>query len=775
MKKFFVIEILSLLLISQTSFSQVLIGRITNKKKEPLPFANIYCRDINIGTTSNLNGEFIFKLPKGERKIIISYIGYKSDTVSVKLAQDEKIKIEIVLKETVKEMPTIYVFDSKYNEAERIILNVILGKYDYLDKIKNYHYIAYDKTILSMNVKDTVRIGGILESQSKAFFESPDKFNQIILSKRQTKNFSPVITNFFTMGKIPNLLDEEISLDELSIISPLNSKTFDYYSFVMKDTSYYNGQRIFVLAFEPKNKIIPLFTGEIGIIDEIFLPLYVNLYGKNNVITSLRSQIEIEAKYAEFNNEFLMPVFINEKYIFNFSFPGLPPIIGTHTCLISEYGINDTAFSFQFTKNIQTEKLLPESESKILWENNQLIALTSEEKKAFSKIDSLMENMSFLKKSIFWLTQNNFGSLSDLPITSFNDFYHFNRVEGHYAGVGIKLNNLFEGINLLGGFGYGFSDKKTKFSIDVSYSYKPVIIRLALFENLRKQNKFYDYEDFDITIQSWFEKNDFADYYYSKGINGEIVFQLHDNISTSFGFEKRKDTDAQLNSRWSLFNKTAKYNPVKKIDKGYISEYTFKLSYDNKMYYDLGFFKIADKSKSYLEAELQVSKGFFSANIKDSYLQTHLKINIYHQSSSCLNPSLLIRGGFNSGIMLKQNLFHLPGNFGTFSSPKLFNALMSDDYTGNKYFTVFLENNFSNIIYKFIGLPYLKDTKFDFLIFGKYGWINEEPLIHSSKSLWETGFGIGNILALLRVDFCWRIQPYYRNDFKVILSTMFGQ
>lgn len=270
MKKFFVIEILSLLLISQTSFSQVLIGRITNKKKEPLPFANIYCRDINIGTTSNLNGEFIFKLPKGERKIIISYIGYKSDTVSVKLAQDEKIKIEIVLKETVKEMPTIYVFDSKYNEAERIILNVILGKYDYLDKIKNYHYIAYDKTILSMNVKDTVRIGGILESQSKAFFESPDKFNQIILSKRQTKNFSPVITNFFTMGKIPNLLDEEISLDELSIISPLNSKTFDYYSFVMKDTSYYNGQRIFVLAFEPKNKIIPLFTGEIGIIDEIF-------------------------------------------------------------------------------------------------------------------------------------------------------------------------------------------------------------------------------------------------------------------------------------------------------------------------------------------------------------------------------------------------------------------------------------------------------------------------------------------------------------------------
>lgn len=775
MKKFPVLEILLILIFYQTTYSQIISGRITNEKKEPLPYANIYCTEINTGTTSNLNGEFIFKLPKGQREIIFSYIGYQSDTVSVYLDPWKEINIEIVMKETVKEIQTVYVFDSKYSEAERIILNVISKKYDYLDKIKKYHYIAYDKTVLSMNVKDTMRIGGILESQLKAFYEPPDKFNQIILSKRQTKNFSPVITNFFTMGKLINLLDEEISLDDLSIISPLNASTFDYYNFNMKDTAYYEGRRIFVLSFEPKSKIIPLFTGEIGIIDEIYLPLYANLYGKNNIISSLRREIKIEVKYAEFQNEYLMPVIIDEKYIFNISLPGFPPIYGTHNCLISEYRINEPDFSFKFTKNIQTEKLLPESESKILWENNQLIALTADEKKASSKIDSVMENMSFLKKSLFWLTQNSFGSLSNLPITTFNDFYHFNRVEGHYAGIGIKLDDIVERISLSGSLGYGFSDKKTKYSINLSYPYKQFTMGLKLFNHLRKQNKFFDYDDFDLTFQSWFEKNDFADYYYSKGIYGEISYQLHNNIITTFGIEKRKDTNAELNSNWSLFNKTAKYENVKQIDIGDISEYTFTLTYDNKNYYDLGFLRVPDKSKSYLDAELTVTKGFYSSNIIDSYWQTHMKFSVYHQTSSWFNPTLTIRGGINYGIMLEQNLFHLPGYYGTFSSPKLFNSLTIDDYTGDKFVTVFLENNFSNIIYKFLGLPYLKDTKFDFLVFAKYGWINEEPLIHSSKYLYETGFGIGNILTFLRLDFCWRLQPYYKSNFKVILSTMLGQ
>lgn len=761
------------ILFSDSIHSQIISGHISNNKKEPLPFANIFCKEINTGTTSNLDGDFIFKLPAGKRKIISSFVGYKSDTISVDLKSGETKQINIVLDEYATELQTVFVFDSQMSEADRIISTTIANKADYLSRIHNYEYMIYDKTVFSMKSKDSTMIGGLLESQSKVFFKRPDNFNEIILSKRQTKNFMPAYTNFFTMGRISNILDEEIRIDDSAIKSPLNTNAFDYYLFKMKDTTFYNNRRIFIITFEPKSKIIPLFSGEIGIIDQTYLPILFKLYGRNNVLTSARKEIEIEEKFAEFNNGLWMPVFINEKYVLNFSFPGLPPVYGNHICLLSNYKINQPDFNYQFTKNIQTEKLVSENEAKILWESNQQITLTSGEKEAVSKIDSVMENLSVFGKSFFWLVQNSFGGINDLPITSFNDFYHFNRAEGHYAGAGLKFKNVFENIDFALRAGYGFADKKTKYGFEIARTFNSIAPRLAVFNETRKQNRFYDYEVFDITYQSWFAKNDYADYYYSKGILGGVDFQLHQNLLINLQFEKRKDFSASFNSDWSLFNKKSFYNPVAKIDDGNITEYTFSLLYDNKNYYDLGFMKVPAKSESYFDGGFQISRGYFSNSSSGSYWQTHIMFNAFHQSSSWFNFSVSVRGGINTGLKLKQNLFHLPGNFGTLSTSKLFNTLFRDEYSGNKYACVFGENNFGNIIYRILGIPYLSDSKFDFIIFGKYGWIDEEPLVHASKNYYETGFGIGNLMAFLRLDFTWKLQPHSKSIFYINLLSMY--
>jgi hypothetical protein len=392
------------------------------------------------------------------------------------------------------------------------------------------------------------------------------------------------------MGKVSNILEEEIRIDESSVISPLNSNALDYYSFQMKDTTFYNNRRVFVIAFEPESKIIPLFSGELVIIDEIYLPAVFKLNGGNSVLTAARKEIIIEEKYAEFDDGLWLPVFIDEKYRFNISIPGFPPMYGNHTCLLSDYKINNPDFDFEFTKNIQTENLIPETEAKNLWENNQQIVLTNEKKKAVAKIDSVMENFSFIKKSLLWIMQNSFSGMNDLPITTFNDFYHFNRIEGHYAGVGIKLNKLIDNTVFEFKSGYGFADKKLKYGFNISNTYKKINLHLDLFNHLKKQNKFFNYGDFDITFQSWFAKNDYADYYYSKGLTAGLGLQMHENILLNLEFEKRKDENAYLTSNWSLLNKSGIYrmNPI--IDEGNISEYKLKISYDDKNYYDLGFY-----------------------------------------------------------------------------------------------------------------------------------------------------------------------------------------
>jgi hypothetical protein len=170
---------------------------------------------------------------------------------------------------------------------------------------------------------------------------------------------------------------------------------------------------------------------------------------------------------------------------------------------------------------------------------------------------------------------------------------------------------------------------------------------------------------------------------------------------------------------------------------------------------------------------LQITRGTFNSSSEQSYWQTHIMLNVYHQSSTWFNTSFTIRGGINADFKLEQNQFHLPGNYGTLSSPKFFTTLRNDDYIGNRYGMLILENNFNNVINKILGIPFLKNNRFDFLIFGKYGWIDEDPQIHPSKHLYETGFGIGKIFTFLRLDFTWCLQPHSKSMFYINLLSMY--
>lgn len=79
---------LSLLLLSSTGFSQESVHGIVKGKDEygkviPLLGANIFWLGTTIGTTSDAEGKFTFKISKESNILVASYIGYKSDTIKV--------------------------------------------------------------------------------------------------------------------------------------------------------------------------------------------------------------------------------------------------------------------------------------------------------------------------------------------------------------------------------------------------------------------------------------------------------------------------------------------------------------------------------------------------------------------------------------------------------------------------------------------------------------------------------------------------------------------
>ncbi|MCD4732380.1 MAG: TonB-dependent receptor, partial [Bacteroidales bacterium] len=70
-------------------------GVNNENKKEPLPYANIHWLDTDIGVVADSSGYFEIEQTTSQvREIVISFVGYKSDTLTIK---DDKEIIEIIL------------------------------------------------------------------------------------------------------------------------------------------------------------------------------------------------------------------------------------------------------------------------------------------------------------------------------------------------------------------------------------------------------------------------------------------------------------------------------------------------------------------------------------------------------------------------------------------------------------------------------------------------------------------------------------------------------
>lgn len=151
-----VLTIISLLLLQ----SKIFLGQINvssriieDKTESPVPYANIWIKNLNIGTTSDDNGYFSIKVDSLTQydSIIVSSIGF-NDT----LIQISKIKSILTLKPKIYQISEIAVFpkerkelilnDLSGNEFKGGIMNdttpQIVGRYfPYNEETKDYIYV----------------------------------------------------------------------------------------------------------------------------------------------------------------------------------------------------------------------------------------------------------------------------------------------------------------------------------------------------------------------------------------------------------------------------------------------------------------------------------------------------------------------------------------------------------------------------------------------------------------------------------------------------------
>ena len=137
---------------AQVKVSGVVIG----EDKQPIPFANVIFQGSIIGVVSDENGKFYIQSDTFYPNLVVSFLGYKSEIISLKR---ENLNIDITLKEdfgTLKEV-TVYSgrIKNKGNPAIAILKKIWRKKRENgLHLYNQYELDKYEKIEFDLNNVD---------------------------------------------------------------------------------------------------------------------------------------------------------------------------------------------------------------------------------------------------------------------------------------------------------------------------------------------------------------------------------------------------------------------------------------------------------------------------------------------------------------------------------------------------------------------------------------------------------------------------------------------
>jgi len=378
----------SLVIWVYTGYSQGIRGKIINDQGYAVPHANIYIPELSTGTTSNYDGVYELKLPKGNWKVLFQYIGFQTQVKEVSIGNEfQEINVELVFQNYM--LPEFKVMASGEDPAYYIMRKAIALAPYYQKQVSKYSCRVYlkgsgmfekipfllEKQMKKDGVKENEAF--VLETLSQIDFELPDKVSQKVLAMRssgQDNNTSPMamITN--------NLYDA----DNYGVVSPVGNNAMKIYKFRLEGVFVDNGRTINKIRVTPKTVGNDVFSGFIYIADG-----YWNIHSADLSMRMPMTDVKVHQVYAEVNKNTWMPVSLD--FVMDFSGMGFK-VKFNYVASISEYKTTlNPALDHSFLDRINEIQI----QENLILNNGQLEEPIAKKTKSKSKsqkqIDELIE------------------------------------------------------------------------------------------------------------------------------------------------------------------------------------------------------------------------------------------------------------------------------------------------------------------------------------------------------------------------------------------------
>ncbi len=548
---------------------QTLSGVVQDREtKQPLPSATLRIIGTSKGTVTNSQGQFKLSLPAGRFDIAVSYLGYRSDTVST--STDTGHIHMIALVPNTIELSGVTVTDE--DPAYEIIRRAVESKKKWMPQLTTFEGKAFSR----LQFRNDSSIAAITESYSTLFWSSDDSIREVVTQQRQTGNLMKGLLTT-RVGDIINFNEDRIKLGGYTFVGPTAPNAFEYYDYQLISTRDMDDFEVYTIRVMPRSKIVPLFKGTISIAERSYAVMDVDVT-PNEAFTQVFIKMN-RSRYRQtfqlFDTKFWLPSNFRFEASMTISLAGIKlPAFGIERdVVIYDYRINPL-----FADSVKKlNKFTLDSSTTVydstFWSANDVLPLTLEQDSAYKILDSTqtLDKRFAPKGAGLAVLEFAAGTAGIVELW-------FNRVEGLHLGADHTFKNVLPDLDLRANAGYGFSDKEWKYGAGISFSFgkeQRTAANAGLMNLLAKKKQFvlsvdlYDKHKFFPepfvpglllnSLSALFEKEDIHDYYRAAGGTSSLEYIVDEFTSASLSVQSERHISVFQHTDYSVFNVKKSY------------------------------------------------------------------------------------------------------------------------------------------------------------------------------------------------------------------------
>lgn len=801
--------------IVQNIFGQyVYKGRVLEKDGiEPIPFVNITALPSSEGTTTDIDGKFVFKSDKKPLSLTFSFIGYETLKYKVEKNKEDSINIKLIASD-IRIDETVIIAKrrniQKDTAAITLYRNVVKHKDENQPKgLDSYYYKEHTKMEfdlykfkpkfptrwymkpfkIAFDYTDTTEAGHLLmpallqEDLVEIYYnKDPLKNKKIILASQATglENMSAnlLVSNY--LQRI-DMYDNVIEAGGKSFSSPFSPSGIVTYAYFLSDSTVNSeGVTLYRLDFSPRNNYEIAFNG------------YAWIEAENFAITQMEFRVPSKANIN----------FINDFYV-NQSFEKPD---GKNWFLTAE----EMHVSFNLTKSKKTQSVLlqkrikrddidlnneynPENfkgealiiedsvnnRSEEWWEENRISPLTETEKNIFVVVDSVTNMLIYrdMQRLIYFATTGyaRFGKKVPVEIGQIHKFFSWNNVEGIRLKFGARTNKfLSKDFQLEAYAAYGLKDKQWKglvnlhimlpqtnhhwHTLNISYTNDFTFLGATNTEQKFNHDNIFLSLLRSAPLEKIMRIEDYAFEYEREWLNGFSTI-LKGSRKTFFAIPNTFE-----------FNTYDQSGALVSLEKFSTTEIGLETLIEfGKNYFRNDYFRLPAGSKQ-PEIRIGYTLGLKGA-LGGEYNYHKFSFNLYHRLTNKIGfTKYQVKAGYILGDAPYPLMFMHQGNNNFYYSGSAYSNMGEFEYASDRYAALWLDHHFDGKILN--AIPLIKRLQFRSIFLFKIlvGDIkgSNRSIIEMPNSLQSTfnekekiyaemGFGIENILKVLRVDFMWRL------------------